>query len=770
VKSKENGIKAMAVPTDESFRLLVSSIRDYAIFLLDPGGHIISWNTGARLIKGYESHEIIGSHFSKFYPEEAVRRAWPDEELRITAADGRFETAGWRVRKDGTQFWANVIITALRDEAGQLVGFAKVTRDLTQQREHDEALRISEERFRTLVEGVRDYAIFTLDPEGFITSWNAGARAIKGYEPHEIMGAHFSRFYTADSIQRQWPQYELSVATMQGRFEDEGWRIRKDGSRFWASVVITALRDASGKLIGFSKITRDLTERRLHEEAVRQSEEQQRLLIEGVHDYAIFMLDPNGLVISWNNGAERILGYRPPEILGKHASYFYRADEVASNEPWRHIATARELGRIRDEGWRVRKDGSVFRAATVFTALHDPDGQLRGFAAVTQDLTQQRHAEALEDTARHMHEFIAMLAHELRNPLAPIRNAVNLMAKRGISDPAVEAMRQTIDRQTLHLTRIIDELLDVNRIARGQLTIERNIVDLAQIVQRAIETSRPLIDSRGHTLQVSWPSEPISVDGDALRLTQVVVNLLNNAARYTPEGGQISVEVSRVGADAQICVRDNGEGIAPDMLQRIFALFVQASPDALTAQGGLGVGLALVQRVVELHGGTVAAYSEGRGRGSELVVKLPIAMRRPTLVETPAEPARPDAQRRLRIVVADDNVDAADSLALLLQALGHETRTAYAAHEALETARTFRPHLALLDIGMPDMNGYELAQALCAANLDPRPMLVAVTGWGQEADKQRARAAGFDRHYVKPLADEELQDLLADVPAEGRRD
>ncbi|HKZ72682.1 MAG TPA: PAS domain S-box protein [Steroidobacteraceae bacterium] len=761
--------KPATSPFPESYELLLASIRDYAIFMLDPKGHVLSWNTGAALIKGYEADEIIGSHFSRFYPEEAVRRGWPDEELRIAETEGRFENLGWRLRKDGSRFWASVVITAVRDESGQLRGFAKVTRDLTEQRRQQEALRISEERFRSLIEGVRDYAIFTLDPQGFITSWNAGARHIKGYEPHEIIGSHFSRFYTPEAIQRRWPDHELSVATMQGRFEDEGWRVRKDGSRFWANIVMTALRDAAGNLIGFSKITRDLTDRRRHEETIRQSEERLRLLIEGVHDYAIFMLDTNGLVTRWNSGAERIMGHEHAEILGKHFSYFYRPEEIASGEPWRDLGTVNQTGRVSNEGWRVRKDGSVFWANTVMTALHDTEGRPRGFAVVTRDLTQQRHTEALEDAARRMHEFVAMLAHELRNPLAPIRNAVNLMAKKGMGDPTLESMRQTIDRQSLHLTRIIDELLDVNRIARGHFTIERALVDLGEVLQRAIEASRPLIDARGHALHTDWPAQAIMVHGDAVRLTQVMVNLLNNAARYTQEGGKIALTVATAGIDVEIRVRDNGKGIPPEMLERIFGLFVQLSPEEQGARGGLGVGLALVQRVVELHGGAVEAHSDGPDRGSEFVVKLPLAVHGPQSLE--AIPGHsPRETPRLRVLVADDNVDAADSLALLLQTLGHDTRTAYRGQQALEAAQAFRPHVAMLDIGMPDMNGHELARRLIAASLTPRPVIVAVTGWGQDTDRQRSREAGFDRHFVKPISEEELAKLLAGVPAEDRHE
>jgi PAS domain S-box-containing protein len=278
IASEPSGEHTFFEGTEERFRLLVDSVTDYAIFMLDTQGHILTWNSGAQRIKGYRADEILGQHFSRFYPPEALQRDLPETELRVAASEGRFEDEGWRVRKDGSLFWANVIITALRGRSGELRGFAKVTRDLTQRRENEERLRQSEERFRILVEGVIDYAIFMLDPNGYIATWNAGAQRIKGYLPHEIIGEHFSKFYPPDVARSGWPEHELQVATERGRFDDEGWRLRKDGSSFWASVVITALRDESGRLLGFSKLTRDLTERRRAEAAEALGRQREELL------------------------------------------------------------------------------------------------------------------------------------------------------------------------------------------------------------------------------------------------------------------------------------------------------------------------------------------------------------------------------------------------------------------------------------------------------------------------------------------------------------
>jgi PAS domain S-box-containing protein len=751
-------------PDAETYRVLVDHIQDYAILMLDADGYLISWNEGAEKIQGYTADEILGSHFSCFYPAEAIERDLPRKALSQAATVGHFEDEGWRLRKDGSAFWANVVITRMLGGEGRLMGFSTITRDSTERRRQESLLKRSEERFRLLIAGVKDYAIFMLNPQGIVETWNAGAAQIKGYSANEIIGCHFSVFYPPDAIKRGLPDTELRGAMMQGRFEDEGWRLRKDGSRFWANVIITAVRNASGHLIGFSKITRDLTERRRHEDELRKSEERFRLLVDGVTEYAIMTLDSEGFVTSWNAGAERIKGYKSPEILGKHVSHFYPSEAVLSNKPWEDLRIAREHGRVTDEGWRLRKDGTLFWASTVITSLHDQTGRPHGFAMVTQDLTQRRNAEALADTTQRMHEFIAMLAHELRNPLAPIRNAVALMGRKGLKDPTLESMRQTIDRQSMLLTRLLDELLDVNRIARGQFAIERELVDVRDVLTRAIETSRPLIDSRRHGLEVSVPDQPARVLGDALRLTQTFVNLLNNAAKYTPEGGSIRLSAAVRGAEIEVRVIDNGAGIERDMLEKVFDLFVQVDSTMQHALGGLGVGLALVRRVVELHGGNVLARSEGKTYGAEFVVRLPLSIEQIQVISTRESPV-PGSIRALRVLIVDDNRDAADSLNLLLASMGQCVYVAYDGQSAISAAKAFKPEIVLLDIGMPQMSGYEVARALRADASASKSALVAVTGWGQEADKERAKDAGFTYHFVKPISEDALRMILTEVSA-----
>jgi len=749
-------------PGEEQFRIFVESVRDYAMLILDTDGRVATWNRGAEAIKGWHASEIVGTHFSRFYPPESIASGLPERELTGAAKDGRFEDEGWRMRKDGSRFWANVIITALRDADQTLIGYAKVTRDLTERRRHEESLRHNEARFRSLIEGVRDYAIFMLDTEGHVTTWNVGAQQIMGYEAVEAIGEHLSSFYPQDGRERDLAELELQTAMIEGRFEEEGWRVRKDGSRFWASVVLTALRSPSGVLIGFTKITRDLTERRKHESTLRQSEERVRLLVESVIDYSIITVDDQGFINSWNLGAERITGFAASEIVGRHFSHLYPPEDIASNKPWQQLIRAGEGNRVNEEGWRVRKNGSQFWANSVIGKLPSVEGGGANYYIVTQDLTQRRHAESLAETAQKMHEFIAMLAHELRNPLAPIRNAVALMQRRNIQDPIVESMRQTIERQSAQLARIIDELLDVNRVARGQFTIEKETLDLREILQRAIETSRPLIEARHHTLNVDTGLVPIPVHADPMRLQQVVVNLLNNAAKYTPSQGTITLTASMHDGQVEIRVRDTGKGIPRESLDRVFDLFIQLEPNSGSALGGLGVGLALVRRIVELHGGCVQARSEGVGRGAEFTVRIPVSAS-PLAAAVAEEASDGQFSDAVRVLVVDDNVDASDSLAMMLQASGQETRAVYDGPTALRLFETFRPHLVLLDIGMPQMNGYDVARALRSLPAGVETVIAAVTGWGQEADKTRAREAGFDRHFTKPISESSLRGLVAEA-------
>jgi PAS domain S-box-containing protein len=610
--------------------------------------------------------------------------------------------------------------------------------------------------YRLMIDSIADYAIFFLDPSGIVLSWNTGARLLKGYEAHEVLGRHLSIFYPPELLEKNWPQHELEVAAAMGQFQDEGWRLRKDGTRFWSSVVITRLTGADGKLRGFSKITRDLSHRRQQDDLLRASEERFRLIVDGVKDYAIFMLDPSGYIVSWNTGAKANKGYEAHEIIGKHFSVFYPPEVAATGFPDKELKVAREVGRFEDEGWRVRKDGSRFWASVIITALFDETGRHRGFAKITRDLTERRRISTLEDEGRRITTFLAMLGHELRNPLTPISNAVAIMERLGqaVDTKTLARMNSIISRQLKQITRLVDDLLDVGRITSGKIHLESKPVQLSDVVEEAVEMLKPSADAKHHALVFRDPVPDLWITGDRARMIQVVCNLLNNAIKFTPDGGRIEVQLRQAGAHAELSVSDNGPGIAPSHLPRVFMLFSQGDQEISRPQGGLGLGLTLVEQLVTLHGGDISAFSKGMpGEGVEFVIRLPG-------VAAPLERKKDDSDRPGKtVLVVDDNRDAAETMCLLVESLGYFTRTAFDGPSALEAIKAEQPDLVLLDIGLPGFSGVAVAQRVRREVAHPPP-LVAITGFGQASDRDASLAAGFYAHLTKPIDAHQLESLL----------
>jgi PAS domain S-box-containing protein len=752
---------------DAVVRRLVDSVSDYAILLLTTDGRIATWNAGAQRQEGWTADEAIGRPFTLSYPTDMQPAHGPEEALRQAAEVGRFEEEGWRLRKDGSRYWANTVIGAVRDESGRLLGYSLVTRDSTERREQEKRLRESERNLRLLIEGVQDYAIFRLDPTGVITTWNLGAERIKGYAADEIIGRHFSAFYPPEAIASGWPQEELRRASAAGRFEDEGWRVRKDGSLFWASVTITAIRDEQGELLGFSKVTRDLTRRREQEMLLRESEENLRLLIDAVRDHAIFLLAPDGTVRTWNAGAQRLMGYGVGEIVGQPAGRLYTDADRAAGRPQAHLMSAAASGLLEEDAWRQRADGTRVWVHSTLTALRDDSDGPRGYVQILRDLSDRLRVEELESEGQRIHEFIAMLSHELRNPLAPISNAVRLLQRRH-ADADVLRCADLISRQANHLARLVDDLLDVSRITRGKVRLQPVTVDLNHLVRQATEAMRPGAEAMGLTLDLALSDASPYVDGDPTRLTQVVNNLVSNAVKYTPSGGRIAVDVRTAPDDdvAIIQVADNGIGMSEALMERAFEPFVQGSRGLDRPGGGLGIGLTLVRSVVELHRGQVSVASAGADRGSTFTVALPLSR----AVVTPPVPV-PDgaaaAPGRRRVLIVDDNHDAAESLGELLELHGHEVRLANDGEAALHEAQDAQPDLVLLDLGLPGLDGFEVARRLRAIPGLEHTQLVALTGYGQQSDREATAAAGFDAHLVKPVDFEELSRIVS-KPASSR--
>jgi len=506
--------------------------------------------------------------------------------------------------------------------------------------------------------------------------------------------------------------------------------------------------------------------------ALLESGEGYRMAVASVQDYAIFALDPEGKVASWNPGAEHLLGYGQEEIFGRDAAIFFTPEDRERGAPPQELKTAAEKGRASDDRWHVRKDGTYFFASGITTGLRDAAGTLQGFIKIMRDRTDRKRleeelhnrAEALARADREKDEFLAVLAHELRNPLAPVFYALRLLDEKPLEDPQRWYLRRIVDRQMRRLARLIDDLLDISRIRTGKVELRKERVELSNAVTHAVDIVRPLCEDRGIALTVSLPPEPVWLKADPTRLEQVLSNLLSNAVKFTEDKGAISIAAAAEGREIVVRVKDTGVGIAPDLLPRIFDLFIQGDRTLDRSRDGLGIGLTLSQKLVELHGGTIEAHSEGAGTGSEFVVRFPI------LLETAPPDAEPDrvagsAPHVLRILVVDDSEDTADTMGTLLEMAGHAVQIAHSGPAALEAAATFRPEVVLLDIGLPGLDGYQVAERLRADPTMAGVTLIAASGYGQEEDRRRSAEAGIDRHLVKPVDLKELQDLLALVGA-----
>jgi len=732
------------IPSDSAdssqFQLLVDSITDYAIWMLDAQGRVASWNTGAQRINGYGTAEITGRNFSDFFTPEDRAAGVPEQILGDATVAGRSETEGWRLRKDGSRFWASELLQAMRDDTGKLRGFACVTRDNTERRAAQEALRQSERQFRLLVDSVIDYAIFMLDPSGVVISWNAGAQRLKGYRAEEIIGQHFSRFYTKENRAAGLPAQVLDVAAREGRFESEGWRVRKDGSRFRALAVIDAIRGEDGELLGFAKITRDITERYVAQEALQDSERQFRMLVEGVIDYALYMLDPNGIVTSWNAGAQHIKGYAADEILGHHFSRFYTETDRAAGLPARALHTASQEGRFEAEGWRVRKDGSMFWANVVIDAIRDADGKLVGFAKITRDISERRaaatrlqKAHVERDYAQKMEalgQLTGGIAHDFNNLLMIIGAHLLTVRKLVANDPKGMRAAEAIEIAAQRGEALTRQMLSFGR----RQTLKPVVVSLTD----RIEEVRALLATPlgAHAkLATNIPPEtwPVKVDINELELA--LVNIALNARDAMPHGGRITISaenehvapgiVGEAGGDfVALSISDTGAGIAPDILPHVFDPFFTTKRGA----NGTGLGLSQVHGFAHQSGGTVTIDSD-IGRGTTLTLYLPRAVE--ALEQTAAEPAA-DAAGGGAVLLVEDNPEVAEVTVALLEQLGYRVEAAGNAQKGLEALERRKVDLVVSDIVMAgDMDGLDLARMV--RQRYPDLPIVLVTGYSESA-------------------------------------
>nr|WP_081984321.1 PAS domain S-box protein [Massilia sp. JS1662] len=680
-------------------------------------------------------------------------REFDAEDARVLRNLADFAAAAYQaiVALEETAEGRRELVQAAEERTRVLAGHNRMLEhEIAQRRQADEALRASEQRYRDLI-GAIPAGVVACDAAGTVVFHNACADELCGGPPGEAPACWGLVACAANGHRLEnfaAPLREV-LAGGQPVVDRELTIERPDGSRIDVLLNITPLRDHAGGIAGAVNIVQDITARKRVEDELRVSEQRFRTLANTV-PVLIWQNDEEGRNVFVNQyyldftgkTFEDVMGVRWHELVHPDDAPAYIADymdAVRTRRPWRN------LDRL------LRRDGQWRWFDNYAQPLFAPDGSYAGHVGASLDITDAVLAEqALKETDRRKDEFLAVLAHELRNPLAPISNAVHLLRHpdgRRRADRLVEML----GRQVRQMIKLVDDLLEISRITRDKIELHRQPLLLADVVHGAVETSRPLIDQHHHHLDVRLPDEPLTLDADSVRLTQVLANLLNNAAKYTDQGGRIELHARRDGIEVEITVRDNGIGIPSGHLPEVFDMFTQAHRAAGRGQGGLGIGLAMVKSLVLMHGGTVEAKSAGTGLGSEFVVRLPLAEPPDAAHDGMAAGAGAAPLAGQRILVVDDNQDAADTLAMLLDADGAQARAVYDGPSALAVLPALRPHTVLLDLGMPDMDGFEVARRIRADPALAGVRIVALTGWGQESDRERTRGAGFDFHLTKPV-------------------
>lgn len=623
---------------------LLQAIKEYAIIRLNADGVIQSCNEAAYAITGYSCNEISNRPFSFLYTDEDKRRKRSDDDLTETIKTGKFFVESWKLKKDGNKYWCSMSLSPIYTEQNEHVGFAVVIKDITQRKQAELEVRQREERYRLMVEGVKDYGIFMLDRTGHIMTWNDGANRIKGYQASEIIGKHFSTFYIQQDIDAGKPERELEIAIKTGKYEEEGWRVRKNGSLFWANIVITPLYNQHNEFIGFSKVTRDLSERKQEEELLRQSEERYRLLVGQVRDYGIFMLDEKGRIISWNEGARKIKGYEAEEILGKYFSIFYPEEDKLNDRPAQELKVAREQGKYEEEGWRIRKDGSMFWANVVITAIFNDKGFFLGYSKVTRDLSERKEAEqALKESHekykllanqlketnnnlahvnKELEEFTSIASHDLQEPVRTVKSFLALIEKK-LSDPnhnihELKTYIQKAVNATNRMRELISNLLQYAQLSKDEVTYQE--IDVNEMAGEVLQNLKSNIDSADAT--ITFNIEAKQIKGDRIQLMQLVQNLITNALKFVRgKKPEIYIQCHNEPDDVLFSISDNGIGIAKESQSRIFEIFKREH----TAKDfpGTGIGLSICKKIVERHKGKIWFESEP-GKGTTFYFTLKI--------------------------------------------------------------------------------------------------------------------------------------------------
>jgi PAS domain S-box-containing protein len=739
--------ESLLVASQELFNAL-----PVAVLVTNAAGILLAINGAAVEMLGFDAEEILGRPMAGLvvpYEAPAVASILRRHRLRLPHKAGHEIVAEGRARP-------------LQD--GRIV---YVLDGLTAGDENDQSLRASTDQLEFVSNAVPALMAY-VDADARYVWVNASYQRWFGTPPEAVRGRHASEVLGRAAWERIRPYFDRVFAGEEVTFEQR-LTYKTGPSRDVRASYIPHL-DASGRVRGLVALVNDISEVRAAEAAVRRSEHmlEQSESIAHVGSWEVVLDDggrPEPETLRWSNEIYRIFGH-PPGSVEPTAERFYGAIHAEDRESMRAVASA---GMARADPFEkeyriVRSDGTVRLLHSWTHFERDAEGRPRRMLGTCQDITERQRAEqALREADRRKDEFLAMLAHELRNPLGPILNAAEVLACTGPEHPDITAkFRTVVARQVQHMKRLLDDLLDVSRVSQGKIQLRPERLELGAVLAQAVEVSQPILGEKRQQLTMRPAAGPLPLEADPTRLVQVFANIINNAAKYTDAGGHVSITVSNAGGQAVVSVRDDGVGMTPELLDKAFDLFVQETRSLDRAQGGLGIGLTLVRTLVKLHGGSVRAFSDGPGRGSEIVVRLPLADR-----GSAPEGRAPAAGTRgpaggLRVLVVDDNVDAARALGRLLELLGHEVAVAHDGPAALVTASTVRPELVLLDLGLPGMDGYAVAARLKDAGHRPTA-LVALTGYGQAEHHQRSTDAGFDHHLVKPVDFALLGRITAEV-------
>jgi PAS domain S-box-containing protein len=731
----------------ERYRTTLTSIGD-GVVSTDARGKVIFMNAVAEQLTAWPAADATGQPITSVLKtvQEKTREPTPNPVALVLATGNAAELANHTllIARDGVERPIDDSATPVRDQLGTLTGAVMVFRDVSGRRQSEEKLREAEERFRQTAVMTGEW-IWEQEPSGRYIYSSEAVKEIIGFEPQEVVGKHYSELFSDFDNTPDRAHLPLTSS------KEQYFRVLRNYRHRSGEVVMVEstgmpILDSDGRVTKWRGVDRNVTEQ-------KRAEENLRVLVENAR-IAILMVGKEGRITFVNSQTEQLFGYARSELIGQVVEMLiperYRTRHPVLRREFFDAASARPMG-VGTRLYALKKDGQEF-PVEVGLAPVCSGGQALVVTTVF-DMTEVRQMEtALREADSRKDEFLAMLAHELRSPIAPIRNAAHIINQSGPHGENVRWGIEVIQRQVTHLARLIDDLVDVARVSRGKISLHRERVLLGNVVQSAVETVKSGVQKKNQKLNVQQPAEDIYVFWDSSRLSQVILNLLNNAVKFTPAGGEIDLRIARLEKQAEVRVRDSGIGMSRELKTRAFDLFAQGDTSLHREESGLGIGLTLCKQIVELHGGRIEAKSEGEGRGSEFIVTIPLDTEISNL-PPPTETQRPQTTGMVakRILLADDNQDSADSLSALLEMEGHLTRTVYDGEHVTSAAAEFAPEVIILDIGLPGRDGYKLASDLRANPPTAEALLIACTGYATPEARQRAIAAGFDHHLVKPV-------------------